>query len=163
MGSRNKPLQLTLDARSLGPALEFAVGAKPTEEPAAGSSGQGPLSAVSSVKSLSPEKSNSRASFAPISESSSRSAGNVGKPSQTSRASRSAASLKGKGVGSDAGSIAEVPVCKSPWASTAAINFGKVAVLQPHVQQLRIHNPTVIQADFKLFIESSDSSFEVNI
>jgi hypothetical protein len=41
------------------------------------------------------------------------------------------------------------------------VSFGKVAVLEEHSRTLTIHNPTPIEADFKLFIEGRDSSFSV--
>jgi hypothetical protein len=42
------------------------------------------------------------------------------------------------------------------------VAFNKVAVLQPHVQELRVRNPTVITAHAKLFIEGSNSVFDVS-
>ena len=46
-------------------------------------------------------------------------------------------------------------------SSTASISFGKCEVLTEHSRQLLLHNPTLIPAAFKLFVEGRDSSFSV--
>jgi hypothetical protein len=53
------------------------------------------------------------------------------------------------------------PEPASPWHPSARLSFDKVAVLLPHTRELRIHNPTVIPAQAKLFIEGTNSVFQV--
>jgi hypothetical protein len=47
------------------------------------------------------------------------------------------------------------------WTADASINFKSVQVLQQHTRELRLRNPTPIDAEAKLFVEGQDSVFEV--
>lgn len=222
LGSRNKPLQVVLNARSLGPRLEFAppaalaAGAKSASKSAAlskevssanvvGRAGSSkPPGAASTLKEAAvaasaPQPAEGGAAavdgapsgptggsqpgsgaaasggdglqLQPVLEAgpSSRS---IGAPSEASGRRSKAATVamspsptpssatKGRARSSAA---AERPAdAPPPWQPGASISFDKVLVLQPHVRELRIRNPTVIAAQVKMFIEGTNSVFEVS-
>lgn len=217
-GSRAPPLQLTLNVRSLGPALQFATAAAlaaaaRTQHRASlvahdGTAGGGgwPAGRRSTVvgKSMAggagvleaggpPETTG-----APGSEVSSASVGSAGRPPkpEVSSVSMGSSGHTGGDHRGEAGSVAGSAVVRStagitpsaaggqqhararasaagaakqalqlppsPWQPGASISFDKVAVLTPVTRELRVRNLTVIPAQAKLFIEGTNSVFEVH-
>lgn len=179
-GSRNRPLQLVADAKAMGPWLELAVapGAAPAAapvaaavaggtpgDPAAGIAGEvgagaaagadgaaassseagGAGSTAAPAASVSLNGGSSAAALAPEASSASQ----LTTASGTKRAGR-----KGKGPKEPAA---------PQWAGVASIKFDKAQVLQPHMQQLLLRNPTLIDSEVKLFVEGRDSVFEVGL
>lgn len=159
-GSRNKPLQLVADAKAQGPWLEFAL--KPKAARAASSCESTIAGEASSITAVNAAASEAGALPAPAASgtldgcSSSLSAlhAEVSSASQLTSAS---------GTKRKVGRKSKVP--KEPvgpqWAAGASIKFDKVQVLQSHSQQLLLRNPTLIDAEVKLFVEGRDSVYEV--
>lgn len=168
-GSRNKPLQLIADATAVGPSLDFAVlpvntaavHAAITAEKSTASApvpsadgSTGDQQAAAAVEADAVAASGEGSSLLAEPSTSSR-AGSVNSTSTKAKAAkRSAAGSKCK-----AGSKAELPSLE--WTAAPAICFGKVQVLQQHVQELRLRNTTLIDAEVKLFVEGRDSVFQV--
>jgi hypothetical protein len=201
LGSRAKPLQVVLNARSLGPHLEFArAAAAAAAAPAQGVRASRAASAVAAA-TLSKEasgvsgKSGGSGAAAAGREGEAAAGGGEGGAAQQVDASAAAASLTvaapsgrpSRASGAAAGGAASptpsstntrgrarpsaaadklagadaAAAAASLWQSGASINFDKVPVLEPRTRELRLRNPTVIPAEIKLFIEGTNSVFEV--
>lgn len=145
-GSRGAPLQVVLNARSLGLRLEFASGG--------GGGGGWPL--LKEGSGLVKEASGASA----------RSGGGSGSGSAAGGPLEAAPSAKSLGGGSKApkgrkSAAAEAAERPPAWAAGAAVGFGQVPVLTPVTRELRLRNPTVIPAAVKAFVEGANSVFEV--
>jgi hypothetical protein len=169
-GSRNKALQLIADASSTGPTLEFLVGTPADLLPASASivsSASSGLEQEPSKRSVgsvaasttSGKSSKSAAAGKGAAAKADRLASATSKVSSSSKSAASAATAAAAAaaLAAQAPSVSEV----AGWQASATMDFGKVAVLQLHERVLTIHNPTLIAAQMKLFVESNDSSFEV--
>lgn len=156
-GSRNKPLQLVADAKAKGPWLELAVAPKAALVPAARAPGPG--GDVGGAL-ISADGTGAAASTTDGAAGSSLDGGTSSLSALPAEASSSSHVTSASGTKQRTGRKAKGP--KEPqWAAAASISFNKVQVLQPHTQQLLLRNPTLIDAEVKLFVEGRDSVFEV--
>jgi len=224
LGSRAKPLQIVLNARSLGPRLEFAPPQPPVvaalvtgqrqpsgvsrasraqsglagggalskhgsgvsaeagaeggsngegaavitaEGAAAGGASAEPLKAVPSTKSAGLRAAEPAAATGQAAAGGSRRSRAGGPASPAPSASTATNNTRARARSSTAreannlGEAAAATAAASPWQQTASVGFDKVPVLVPHTKEVRVRNPTVIAAQMKLFIEGTNSVFEV--
>lgn len=172
-GSRAKPLAVVLNARSLGPRVDFAAASGTKGEAAvslvneASSGGSGVGGGGSESSAVVPGAAPADAAVpgappleagasvqslgAPVSE--------AGAPRRSRASPAPSAAARGRGC-RDKGAPADAPPPPA-WQPGAAISFGKVPVLATVARELRVRNPTVIPAQVKAFVESAGSVFEV--
>jgi hypothetical protein len=193
-GSRNKPLQLVVDATAQGPWLDLAVMPAPAmadaavaaaatpacgdvPEPAASDQGAaaGAAAGDGSAAAAAAEGQDARSSAAASED------GAAGTPSALAVPADSLSSASAGALAAEASSASALTAVTTAsaskrrggprkgkrgpaapqWASSAAVRFDKVQVLVPHWQELRLRNPTLVDAHVKLFVEGRDSVFEV--
>jgi len=170
-GSRNPPLQLIAEARGVGPSLHFAVAPTGPDTPVAAAAAAGTSTAGTSTNTVSTAgvAADPNLCFAPSGAGTA--AGDEAAP-RLLAAPPNVPSHSGSSSGVRTKSRAGVGNRRTPpikavqhaleWTPDASINFKSVQVLQPHTRELRLRNPTPIDAEAKLFIEGQDSVFEVN-
>lgn len=177
-GSRNKPLQIIADAKAVGPSLQFAV--LPVVLAAESSASSDSASARNDDVDTSTSYISCETGADPAQPAEPASAGSAGVRSDIAASTdvvsntgtviyASSRSQSGRHPGPNSRTSSQFSKAAAmphpqqlQWSDTVSVTFNKVQVLRQHVVEVRLRNPTLVDADIKLFVERMDSVFEVS-